>query len=154
MESEVEIVTAIADLDASIERLCAFFEESRDFSIPVNTLWSAKDVLGHLVFWHESFAKNITAVATGLKPDLLKGNLPEINAQSVATTKRVSIPTLCARMRKAQMEIKKHILNPAIEHIPYRQRSRKYGRLEHVKMVENHIGRHLKSLRKKLNVSE
>lgn len=154
MEEETKIVNAVADLDFTITQVCDFFNEPRDYTILINTSWNGKDVLGHLVFWHESFARNTTAVAKGVKPNLLKGNLSEINLNSVETTKMVSIPELCARLNEAQKEIKKHILNPSIQLIPYRQRSRKYERLEHVKMVDNHIKRHLKSLQKKLPVLE
>ena len=45
--------------------------------------WTAKDILGHITFWHESFARNVSALSEGLDPVPLKGRYVDLNQRSV-----------------------------------------------------------------------
>lgn len=146
---EQEIWLSLQQLETQIGEFIAFYKEDLDFSIMVYTHWDAKDILGHITFWHESFARNLKAVSDKEKPNVLKGKLSEVNQQSVATTKEVSIGRLIERIIAAQKTIAKHIKNAEVELIPYKQGSRDYSRLEHLQIVTAHIKRHLTDLQKK-----
>ncbi|MEM9672830.1 MAG: hypothetical protein AAF992_09560, partial [Bacteroidota bacterium] len=123
-----------------------------DFSLMVYAHWSAKDILGHLVFWHESFARNLRDIAQNQKPNPLKGKLSEVNQMGVDATRSVSIDRLINRLTAAQLVIDKHIFNTEVKLIPYKKGSRDYGRLEHLEVVAAHIKRHLKDLHKKYHL--
>ena len=45
--------------------------------------WTAKDVLGHITFWHESFARNISDLVSDIKPAPLKGKFIDLNQRGV-----------------------------------------------------------------------
>jgi len=137
-------------LQTAVNDFIAFYQEELNYHTMVYTLWDAKDILGHIVFWHESFAANIADLGHGCKPNPLKGKLSEVNARSVETTKEVPIPELIERLRQAQHTIEQHIYNESIDLIPYKKGSRDYSRSEHVDIVTHHIGRHLRDVRKKL----
>lgn len=47
-------------LRTELERLFTLFEEGFDHQTMVYEHWNAKDILGHLTYWHESFARNIS----------------------------------------------------------------------------------------------
>jgi hypothetical protein len=49
-----------------INDLLTFFNNKHDFNKIIYTDWTAKDVLAHIVMWHENFANNII--------DLINGN--------------------------------------------------------------------------------
>ena len=148
--SKETIQANLSNLQESIQNLTAFFEQDLDFQQMVYELWNAKDILGHLVFWHESFARNIRDLGEGVKPTPLKGKLSEVNQQSVTTTAPASIRTLLNRLQAAQNIIEKYIFDETIDLIPYKRGSRSYSRQEHLQVVSGHINKHLRDLRKKL----
>ncbi len=144
INSELEVL--IADLSESVKSLCEFYEQPKEFGKLVSTQWTAKDVLGHLTFWHESFARNVKDLALDIPPTPLKGKLSEVNQSSVETTATNSIKELLVRLNKAQATIEEHIVSDLIEMIPYKKGSRDYSRQEHLEIVSNHIQKHLKQL--------
>ena len=142
--------TEVGQLKSQLQAFIMFFEQEYDYTTMVYELWNAKDVLGHITFWHESFARNISDLGKGKKPNPLKGKLSQVNQLSVETTRQQSIDELIARLHKAQKTIEKHIFNAEIELIPYKKGSRSYSRIEHVIIVENHIRKHLTHLQKSI----
>jgi hypothetical protein len=132
-EKDKHIKTQIDYLRSELEKLIAFFENRFDSNKMVYEYWNAKDILGHITFWHESFARNISDLGKGIKPSPLTGKLSEVNKQSVETTKNDSIENL--------------ILD-RINLRPYKKGSRDYSRSEHLEVVSNHIHKHLKDISK------
>ncbi|UTW62441.1 hypothetical protein KFE98_20950 [bacterium SCSIO 12741] len=143
-----EIESKLVDLQNAVKEFIGFYHQDLDFQIRVNPLWSAKDILGHITFWHESFARNISALGKGQKPLPLQGKLSEVNARSVEETEPFSHVELINRLKTAQQTIEEHIGNESIGMIPYKKGSRDYSRLEHLEIVAHHIQKHLKGLRK------
>ncbi|MEQ8475668.1 hypothetical protein [Fulvivirga sp.] len=131
-----------------LEQLFTFFEQGYNYQKMVYEFWNAKDILGHITFWHESFAKNVSDLGKGIKPKPLKGKLSEVNKQSVETTKNESIKNLITRLKEAQCTIEAFIFEDTINMIPYKKGSRDYSKTEHLEVVSNHIHKHLKDMYK------
>ncbi len=144
--SKSDIDQSLVVLQGKLKELTAFYRQDLDFQIMVYPLWNAKDILGHLTFWHESFARNIKDLAIGVKPKPLKGKLSEVNAQSVEVTSTSSLQQLIQRIEVAQLTIEAFIYDSSIDTIPNKQGSRGYSRKEHLNVVSAHIARHLKDL--------
>ncbi len=147
-DKENHIKTNVEILRNELEQLIDFFEKGLDYNIMVYAFWNAKDILGHLTYWHESFARNIADLGKGIKPKPLKGKLSEVNKQSVETTKNESIENLINRLKVAQDTIEEFISIDSIKLIPYKKGSRDYSRSEHLEIVSNHIHKHLKDIYK------
>ncbi len=143
---EQQISGRLESLNKTVDRFITFFKSQKDFSKMVYDYWSVKDVLGHVTFWHESFARNLLDVAEHRKPYPHKGSLSEVNKMSVDTTRDIPIKVLCKRLLEAQNVIAKHILNTTVNEIPYKKGSRSYSRLEHLQIVDAHITKHLKDI--------
>ena len=47
--------------------------------IPMYEGWTVKRTLGHILFWHESFARNVRDLADGVKPTPVSGAYSELN---------------------------------------------------------------------------
>jgi hypothetical protein len=106
--------------------------------------WSAKDTLGHIAFWHESFARNVSALASGREPVVLEGTYPCLNQQGVEASRGMSVGVIAGRIRRAQATIRRSIIKlPPDTAIPYRKGSRDYTPDEHLAMVRAHIIAHL-----------
>jgi hypothetical protein len=106
--------------------------------------WSAKDTLGHIAFWHESFARNVSALANGRDPEVLEGTYPVLNQRGVEASRAMTVGRIAARIRQAQATIRRSIVKlPAETAIPYRKGSRRYSPEEHLVTVRGHIIAHL-----------
>jgi uncharacterized damage-inducible protein DinB len=136
----------LTQLDAQVKTLLDTYRQLPDASFPVYESWSAQDVLAHLTFWHESFARNLTAVATGLAPQPLKGRLQDLNQTGVESMRGCSLAEIISRFESAHQQIQTHILNPAVTVIPYRKGSRDYNPEDHLQVVADHIAMHLRDV--------
>ena len=127
-----------------VNLVLTFFSTKLDFNKVVYTEWTAKDVLAHIVLWHESFANNIMSIVNDEEPNLLKGLGTEINENGVKEFRKYSIEKLKEKLAVAQEKINKNIKNNKIKLIPYREGvKRKFTREEHLDIVYRHIKRHL-----------
>lgn len=149
-DKDKDIKSNVERLRSEVETFTKLFEQGLDYNIMIYELWNAKDVLGHITFWHESFARNISDLGKGIKPCPLKGKLSEVNKQSVETTKNESIENLIKRLKEAQDTIEEFIFLDRIKLIPYKKGSRDYSRNEHLEVVLNHIHKHLTDISKKI----
>ncbi|WKN41374.1 DinB family protein [Tunicatimonas pelagia] len=143
-----EIAEHLLALQKKVNEVIAFYQQDLNFTTMVYALWSAKDILGHLVCWHESFARNLADVSEGRKPNPLKGKLSEVNQLGVEANRLFSIDELIARLNIAQQLIEEHIFNTEVQRIPYKRGTRDYSRPEHLEIVVAHLRRHLKDLHK------
>ena len=143
----------LRQMDETIDRFVATY---RGIKHPASILfgeWTAKDIVGHIVFWHESFARNVCDIASGVKPRPLKGKLSDLNQQGVEETRPDTLETLISRLGSAHRAIQENILNPGLMLIPYRKGSRDYTPEEHLEIVNRHITGHLKEIEKALRKS-
>ena len=108
--------------------------------------WTAKDILGHITFWHESFARNVSALAEGREPIPLKGKYVDLNQRSVEETRTLTTAQIMGKLQVAHQIIQENILSEKLELIPYRKGSREYTPEEHLDIVNRHILEHLKSV--------
>ena len=134
----------VTELEGAVRQIIrAVAEIERPELVWVNE-WTVKDTLGHIAFWHDSFARNVAALTDGRKPDVLKGTYPDLNARGVAESRGQSVTRIAARIRSAQRVLQRRIPKlPADARIPYRIGSRDYAPDEHLAMVRGHILAHL-----------
>ncbi|GHU36465.1 hypothetical protein FACS1894172_19390 [Spirochaetia bacterium] len=133
-----------------VNELLTFYNSKHDFNVIIYTDWTAKDVLAHILMWHESFANNIVDIINENELKLLKGLLYEINENGVKEYQKYSIEELKEKLIKAQEKINGNIENEKIKIIPYRKNSkRKYTKEEHLEIVYKHIKGHYEDVIKK-----
>lgn len=147
------IKTKVEILRNELKKFIIFFEQGLDYDKMIYEYWNAKDILGHITFWHESFARNISDLGKNIKPSPLKGKLSEVNKQSVETTKNESVENLIKRLKEAQNTIEEYVFLDKVNLIPYKKGSRDYSKLEHLEVVSNHIHKHLKDISKKYSTT-
>ncbi len=139
--------TRLKQLDWTVKDLLATFRKNPIAKIQIYEEWDAQDVLAHVTFWHESFARNVNDIAKGIKPTPLKGKFIDLNQGGVEMMRGCSLEQVIARFRAAHRTVGKNILNPKIKAIPYKQGSRDYSPAEHLDIVNKHIGEHLRDIK-------
>ena len=135
-----------ARLKKIVKELIATCRQLPDPDATVYEGWSAKDIVGHVTFWHESFARNVDDLTHDRQPTPLKGKLSDLNQQGVEEMRPCSLEEVIGRLEAAQRIIHGNILNPKLILIPYRKGSRDYTPEEHLSIVADHIGAHLKAI--------
>ena len=113
-----------------------------DTSVMVNHRWNLRDLLAHIVAWHESFALNVSLLARGEPPQPPRGTLREVNRNGVLALEELTVAQLVRRLRKAQRTIENNIHNDVIETIPYRKPGTSYTPAQHLDVVRGHIHDH------------
>lgn len=134
-------------LGETVSELVAVYRSIGEASALVNSAWTARDALIHVVFWHESFARNVHDLARGIKPTPLKGTYAELGRRASAEAQDLSIAELLDRMTSAQNIIERSVHHPLVTSIPYKVGSRPYGANEHLAVVNEHVRGHLNQVR-------
>ena len=137
-------------LDETIAHLLSAYYNLPDPDAMVYELWTAKDVLAHLTFWHESFARIVDDLVNGRKPTPLKGRFIDLNQGGVDAMKPLTLVQVLDRFEAAHAIIRDNILNPMLTLIPYKKGSRNYAPEEHMDIVHEHIRMHLGDVNKAL----
>lgn len=130
-------------LSLTVERTVEFYRGVDDTAVLVNSTWTARDALVHVVFWHESFARNVGDLARGVKPTPLKGTYAELGRRASKEAEGCTIEELLSRLMSAQRIIEEAIVSPLVISIPYKVGSRPYTPAEHLGIVNDHVGGHL-----------
>jgi len=141
----------LAELDAAVERLLAAAAASVSDDGLVDGSWTARDVVGHVTFWHESFARNVDDLVHARRPTPLRGRLSDLNERGVAEARTLPLDKTVDRLRAAHATIHASILSPSLGLIPYRVGSRSYTPDEHLAVVRDHIRVHARSLERTSN---
>ena len=113
-----------------------------DTSVMVNHRWDLRDLLAHIVAWHESFALNVSLLARGEAAQPPRGTLREVNRNGVLALDGLTVGQLIRRLRKAQRTIEHHVRDESIEVIPYRRPGTSYTPAQHLDVVRGHIHDH------------
>jgi hypothetical protein len=146
----METKEALLDrLSNTVGELIAVCRQLPDPDAAVYEGWTSKDILGHVTFWHESFARNVDDLVHDRTPTPLRGKLSDLNQQGVDELRPCSLEEAIGRLEAAQRLIHVNILNPSLILIPYRKGSRDYTPEEHLGIVADHIGEHVKAIQGK-----
>lgn len=114
--------------------------------------WGPREVLIHLVFWHEQYNQIAAAVAANQQPGLFEGTFKEINRFAVTQNLAVSIEELAARWTKAQRALEHITTSAGGEGLKLRLRkgSKEWPLSVLVRLAARHIENHEAKLRKLL----
>ncbi|MDQ1322717.1 MAG: hypothetical protein QG587_50 [Chloroflexota bacterium] len=135
----------LAEVDAAVERLLSAARSAPGDAL-VDGTWTVRDVVGHVTFWHESFARNVDDLVHGGRPTPLRGRLSDLNERGVTEARAVPLDTVIGRLRIAHATIRASILSPSLGLIPYRVGSRPYSPSEHLEVVRDHVLAHARSV--------
>jgi hypothetical protein len=138
----------LKQLDETISQLFDVYQNMTNPETAVYEEWTAKDILSHIVFWHESFARNVQDIVNDIKPTPLKGKYSDLNQRCFDEMRTKTVDDIIKRLEAAHSIIRENILNPKLVLIPYKKGSRDYTPDEHLDIVNEHIKEHLNGIRK------
>ncbi|MBN1372303.1 MAG: ClbS/DfsB family four-helix bundle protein [Anaerolineaceae bacterium] len=137
----------LKQLTETVLKLIDVYENTVDPDRVVYEGWTAKQVLGHITFWHESFARNVRDIANDIQPTPLKGKYSDLNQRCFEEIKTQTVDDVLSRLQAAHRVIEGNILNAKVQIIPYKKGSRDYTPEEHLDLVIKHIQAHLRDIK-------
>lgn len=138
----------LKQLNETISQLFDVYKNMANPEFSVSEEWTAKDILGHIVFWHESFTRNVRDIVNDIKPTPLQGRYSDLNQRCFDEMRTKTVEEIIKRLEAAHRVIRENILNPKLVLIPYKKGSRDYTPDEHLDIVNEHIKEHLSGIRK------
>jgi hypothetical protein len=108
--------------------------------------WTVKDVLCHIVFWHENYAANYHALALNRPPPLLDGPGYKLNPEGVASFRNFSTPELINRLHQAQSSLYQSIVVNKVPQMTYKKGGRIYKTEDFLKVIARHLLTHTKQV--------
>ncbi|MDV2989863.1 MAG: DinB family protein [Dehalogenimonas sp.] len=144
METRQDLLNRLND---SASQLLVFSKNVTAPDSPMYEGWTVKRTLGHIMFWHESFARNVRDLADGVKPKPLSGAYSELNRRCFEELETMTFEEVIGRFEAAHDMINRYIMDDKLVLIPYRVGSRSYSPEEHLEIVSQHIQEHLKALK-------
>lgn len=115
----------------------------------MSDIWSVRDILCHVTYWHRYYAKNLTAEAEGKSYVLPKIQFYTLNQRGVEEMRPYSDNKLFAMLSKANNQIAKTILSGKVNEMTYRMDCKPYTITRFLEIVNRHIGAHTRGIMKK-----
>ena len=136
-------------LTSSVETFCRTVEQLPAHAFLVKP-WGPRQVLAHLVFWHEIYVRQIEAGRAGIGWLFPVGTLKELNEEAVASLAAVGVPTMLARFRAANTRLCRLAADPntAGARVQLKRDTKSWPLSEFILQVESHVRRHGDEIRR------
>ena len=111
---------------------------------------TAREVLSHLVFWHQEYAAIIESLADGRSPVLRHGAFADLNAQATRAYQTMSLLVLSHRLLSTQdrLDVALRRLPDWTINFPVKAGGRFWSVADRVTAIESHIRNHVYRLRR------
>jgi len=133
-------------LDAAIESFTAYIRSLPAAKLASSTrqTWGPREVLIHLVFWHEQYAQIASAIAQRKEPSLLKGTGRGLNDAAVRREIDTPIQELLERWARAHASFSKvaHSQGASRIKMPLRVGAKAWPLADLIRLGAGHILRH------------
>ena len=121
--------------------------ESKKSSLKATEIWTVKDELCHIVFWHENYAANYKAMANHEIPKLPE-KMSTINIRGVKSLRKSTIKKLILRLYNAHQSLYVSIVEKKVSRMTYSKGGRTYETNDFLTMITRHIAAHTRQVKK------
>lgn len=143
-----ERMAVVEELQATVE---AFSRELERATLPPlsGAGWGPREILCHIVYWHEDYVTVLRAINQHEPPPLKVGNFRDFNDLAVQELGMVPADVLLGRLETAQRRLALELLrmSPAAK-IRIKTGSMARGPVEFARRVDGHIRGHLADVRR------
>ena len=99
MTTGQKIDSLISELEASVESGLAYFTGPGATSEEKIGIWTPREALCHLIYWHQVTLDGIESAASGGEPHRIHASTDEMNARAVGRASGKSVDTLADELR-------------------------------------------------------
>jgi hypothetical protein len=105
MATSGQLDQLITALESSVGNGLVYFEGPGGTSAAKIGRWHAREVLCHLVWWHQATVEGVESVASGGTPYHIYASTDEMNARAVGRLSGQGIPQMAAALRQWQARL-------------------------------------------------
>lgn len=138
-------------LQTTIERFCQFMEGLPEEAL-VPQEWGPREVLAHLLFWHESYVVQLESLLDDQAVSVPQGRYKDLNLEAAKMHRETPVIELVRRFREANERFCHLGQNPGAEALvlEIKKGSKRWPLLELVPAVESHVRNHQRKLARQL----
>ena len=105
MTTTNDLESLIASVEQTVEDSLAYFEgEGAESKVKID-LWTPREVLVHMVYWHQATVEGMEAVTQGESPYRIYASTDEMNARAVGRASGKSVARLANEARELQARL-------------------------------------------------
>lgn len=150
MATDEGLAALLARLDRALDETLSWFQTWGDAPDLRVDQWTPREVLAHLVFWHQVNLQGIASVVQGGPPHRLLASSDELNASAVASLAGKSSRELAAELRALHKELS--AAAPSLPSLDAVERIQLDGTertaRQQLEVLEIHLREHLQELQK------
>jgi hypothetical protein len=105
MTTSQKIDSLISELESAVEESLAYFAGQGAATEEKIDIWTPREVLCHVIFWHQATAEGMESVASGGEPYRVRASTDEMNARAVGRASGKSVDTLVQEARAVQARL-------------------------------------------------
>ena len=105
MTTASNLESLISSVEQSVEAGLAYFEGAGAESKVRIDLWTPREVLVHMVYWHQATVEGMEAVTSGQQPYRIYADTDETNARAVGRASGKSVARLADEARQFQARL-------------------------------------------------
>jgi hypothetical protein len=146
----MKLVEAMGKLSQTVS---LFIEHIR--SLPKSELepadWGLREILIHIVFWHENYLNNLQRIRDKKPLHMLEGTYRELNAAAIRENESETIEHLLKRFENVQnliVEIVSGTIDTGLDFY-FKSDAKPRSILESIIRIEQHVRSHLVKMKKK-----
>lgn len=135
-----------ADLSTTIDSFVEMVR-SKKSTLMATDQWSVKDVLCHVVFWHQLYAANYKSLAERRTPVIPEYPAYKLNLPGVKSLRKYSIKNLVSLLDSAHKSLFVSIIKNNVPRMTYNKGGVVYETEDFLKGIARHIATHTKQIR-------
>lgn len=116
---------------------------------PMSDIWSVRDILCHITYWHRYYVKNLAAEAKRKSYVLPKEPYYKLNQDGVEKMRPISDEKLIAMLTSANKRLGEIVLSGKVKQMTYREGNSPYTILNFLEMINSHIQAHTRGIKRK-----
>ena len=101
MTTDANIEGLIADVKQVVARGIAYVQANAESEVKID-IWTPRETLCHMIYWHRAIAEGMESVAAGGEPHRVYASADEMNARSVGRKSGWSVAFLVEEMEELQ----------------------------------------------------
>lgn len=148
MTTAQNIETLISSLGDSVKAAFDYIESNSEATHRVG-LWTPREVLCHMIYWHQATTEGMESVASGGSPERVYASTDEMNARSVGRQSGQNVRNLLeqAQMWQDRLALAARSLPDANAIVLVRDDGTELSAAQRLEMIAKHWDGHIEELK-------
>lgn len=144
---QVDALTSL--LEKAVEDGLSYFEGPGAESDVKIDIWTPREVLCHMIYWHQATVEGMEAIVSGNTPQKIYASTDEMNARAVGRASGKSITRLADEVRELQARLSKaarEMPDPDVT-VLIRSDNSESSAIQRLELITKHWNAHIEELK-------